>query len=186
MLQYLIARGNLFWFALVFAISRQLAAEPMLLIELHTQGGCFDCLPTGMRYGFAVLQPGNPDRPPPAVTWELFATPDQVGQTFSVPADLLPVFDEFLTNGNTVGFNLYCCGSNGQALTSPPRLNHTDTSDIVTINRIAPNLGPNLFGYRITDITQTIDELEFTAITPSLFRGSGAIRSACTAYRFHP
>jgi hypothetical protein len=128
-----------------------------------------------MNYGFSVVEPKEPGRPSPTATWTLFATPSQVGETFSAPADVLPEFNQVLTAPNSIAFNLHCCGSNGLTLTSPPRLNQsTIGQDIVTVTRIAPNLGPNLFGYQITEITQTVDELMLEQVSSNLFRGNGS------------
>lgn len=95
--------------------------------------------------------------------WELVATPADAGKTFSVPPALLPYMNAHLTSPTQITVLVNCCGGSSRNFGSPPLLNTGQPiKDPVIINRIAPNLGPNLHGYYLTNVTQTIDALTIT------------------------
>jgi hypothetical protein len=95
--------------------------------------------------------------------WELTATPADEGMTFSAPAELLPFYNAQLTSPDHIFVQVSCCGGSSRDFISPPLLNTGQPiMDPVIINRIAPNLGPNLHGYYLTDVTLTIDALDIT------------------------
>jgi hypothetical protein len=148
-------------------------AEPMLLVEIHNFDSCFDCSPSGTVFDFDVLILADPLPPQITAEWSFFGAPTDVGSTFVMPKELLPNFSTVLTHPQRI-FGALSIFFN-HTFDSPPKLNFTTTNqDVVTVTRVAPNLGPNLAGYRLTNITQTIDELQYTNVTPSRFRGSGA------------
>lgn len=121
-----------------------------------------------------TLTSGEPTMPFTFVPWTLIATQSDVGKTFSAPTDLLPFFNDHLTNPGTIFVQINCCGGGSHDFFSPPLLNTGQTiDDPVIITRIAPNLGPNLFGYRITDVTQTIDELTITHVSGTRYNRHG-------------
>jgi hypothetical protein len=94
---------------------------------------------------------------------ELIATPADEGMTFSAPAELLPFYNAQLTNPGQILVQVNCCDGSSRDFFSPPLLNTGQpTMNPVIINRIAPNLGPNLHGYYLTNVTQTIDALTIT------------------------
>jgi hypothetical protein len=97
--------------------------------------------------------------------WELIATPADEGMTFSAPAELLPFYNAQLTSPETILVQVNCCGGSSRDFFSPPLLNTGQPiMNPVIINRIEPNLGPNLHGYYLTDVTQTIDALDITPV----------------------
>jgi hypothetical protein len=149
-----------------FVISLNRPAESALIVEIKNDDG-------------VSLSSGEPTMPFTFVPWTLIATWDDVGKTFSAPTDLLPIFNEHLTNPGTIFVQVNCCGGGSHDFFSPPLLNTGQTiDDPVIITRIAPNLGPNLFGYQITDVTQTIDELTITQVSGNRYnrRGTHTIR----------
>jgi hypothetical protein len=160
-------------FATVF--SGRSLAEPTLLVEIHNFDDCFDCSPTGTFFHFNVLILTDPLPPQIRAEWSVFGAPANVGNTFVMPNDLLPAFNTVLTHPNDIFGSLGLFGNASHIFDSPPKLNFTTTNqDFITVTRVAPNLGPNLAGYRVTNITQTIDQLQYSNITPSRFRGMGA------------
>jgi hypothetical protein len=73
--------------------------------------------------------------------WDLTATQSDVGQTFHIPASLLPIHNQALTVPSPFAV-FYCCSQSSS---------HPHQSPI-----------PNLDHFRITDVTQTIDEFSVT------------------------
>jgi hypothetical protein len=105
----------------------------------------------------------------------ILATQADVGRTFSAPDNLLPIYNEQLTRTGLIFPGMACCEGTVHRFISPPRLNEGNTGgDFVIVTRIAPNLGPNLFGYRITDVTQTIDDITITHVSDVRYNRSGA------------
>jgi hypothetical protein len=95
--------------------------------------------------------------------WELIATPADEGMTFSAPANLRPFYNAQLTSPEQIFVVVNCCGGSSRDFFSPTLLNTgSPIMNPVIVNRIAPNLGPNLHGYYLTDVTQTIDQLTNT------------------------
>ena len=95
--------------------------------------------------------------------WELIATPADEGMTFFAPEELLPFYNAQLTSPGQIFVVVNCCGGSSRDFVSPSLLNTGQPiMDPVIIDRIAPNLGPNLYGYYLTHVTQTIDELTIT------------------------
>jgi hypothetical protein len=141
-----------------------------LLVEIHNTG--FRNLTSGqpeMGFSFRLGVPGS--------QWQMFLTQGDEGNTFSAPSTLLAIYDQYLTSGDSVFVDLTCCEGIAHGFVSPPAINfgHME-GDSLTVTRIAPNLGPNLIGYRLTDITQTIDDITITPIPGSggLYNRSGA------------
>lgn len=134
----------------------QAHAAPMLLAELRSFGSCFDCFPVDIQFSFAagVSQPGQPGGGP-YVEWPLSVVPGDVGQTFSVPVDLLTMFNLVLTHpGEVVVRTSFVVNHTADHRTAyPPALTNGSQIDVPSVTRIAPVLGPNFFGYHITDIT---------------------------------
>jgi hypothetical protein len=75
----------------------------------------------------------------PGGNWDLTATQSDVGRTFHITASLLPIYNQAITVPNPYAA-FYCCG---QGLHSAEGI-------------------PNLDRFRLTDITQTIDEFSIT------------------------
>jgi hypothetical protein len=150
------------------AFSEQSLAEPILLIEIHNTG--FRNLTSGqpeMGFSFDVgVQESE---------WLLFATRSDIGRTFSAPAQLLPIYDERLTTTEDIIVELSCCEGSEHDLFTPD-LNFDKIDEFTMVNRVAPNLGPNLAGYLVTEVIQTIDDITITPVPGSggLFNRSGA------------
>jgi hypothetical protein len=161
----------LFGFALILVVHGKSAAEPILLVEMYS---------TGMR----TLTSGQPEMDfefglgIPRTSWQVFATQAQVGQTFSAPSELLSMYDQYLTSPELVLVNMTCCSDTANTFGTPPTLNVGSTGEetFIRVTRIAPNLGPNLVGYYLTGVTQTIDNITITPVPGSggLFNRSGA------------
>jgi hypothetical protein len=153
-------------FALVLLLCRASIAEPILLVEIHNVGS--RSLTSGqpeMFFQFDVGVIGS--------HWLVRATQDDVGKTFSAPSDLLRIYNQYLTSPEFVFVSLTCCDTTAHSFGSPPTLNFGTTGGFVTVTRVAPNLGPNLSRYVLTDLTQTIDEVTITPVADRYNR-SGA------------
>jgi hypothetical protein len=150
------------------AISDPSLAEPILIVEIHNTG--FAPLTSGqpdMYFSFRLGEPGT--------QWLMSLTEADEGMTFSAPSDLLTVYDQHLTSSDDVFVVMGCCEDVEHGFDSPPRLNFGNTGgDFITVTRIAPNLGPNLFGYRLTEMTQTIDDITITHVSDVRYNRSGA------------
>jgi hypothetical protein len=148
-------------------------AEPMLLAELESFGNCFDCFPTNIAFEFAsfIVPVGGP-----FVEWSLPVVPTDVDRTFSVPPDLLPTFNALLGNPAVIGVRTGFSVNNAidRRTVYTPAITFGTSTDVPSVTRLAPILGPNFTGYRITDITQTIDELVIEQISSTRYRERGA------------
>jgi hypothetical protein len=146
-------------------------AQERLLAELRTQGACFECSPPQMNYGI-----GFNITPPPVgrAGWSLAAGIEDIGHEFPVPTDRLTDFNFVLTYNGFVGGNMNCCSGDVGVITSAGFTDGTQR-DKVMITRFVPPLGLNFFGYQVTNLTMTIDRLEWIPISASQF-------SAETAY----
>jgi hypothetical protein len=156
-----------------FTLASASPAEPMLLAELESHGFCYDCFPTNIRFEFAAfVVPGGG----PSVEWSLPVVQSDVGQTFSVPPNLIPTFNSALTNIGEIGARTLFVVNNaidgGTVYTVG--LTYGTQMNVPSVTRLAPILGPNFSGYRITDITQTIDELTIEQLSTNLYREQGA------------
>jgi hypothetical protein len=144
----------------------------MLLAELHSIGFCFDCLPTGITYGFAsFITPGGG----PVVDWSVQVMPSDVGQIFSAPTGLLPDFDLVLSHPGHIGVSTsFIVNNTGDVRTAyTPALTFGSSSSVPSVLRTAPVLGPNFFAYRITGITMEIDKLKIEEFSSGRFRAEG-------------
>jgi hypothetical protein len=136
---------------------------------------CFDCSPSGTFFHFDIALLADPLPPALIADWSVFAAPADVGSTFFMPQELVPRFHTILTHPDRIFVVPGLFGDGSHSFISPPKLNQTDPpGEVITVTRVAPNLGPNLFGYRVTSITQTIDELVYTNIASNRFRGTGS------------
>jgi hypothetical protein len=102
--------------------------------------------------------------------WSITASPSEVAEAFSMPSSLVPYFNTVLSypGTNVTGYLSCCSGSNG--LITSDNLTHGTQMDRVRVNRIAPVLGQNFFGYHITGLTMTIDELSYTQVSSNQYR----------------
>ena len=151
----------------VLAPVRVSRAEPMLLVEIHNTG--LRNLTSGepeMGFSFHIGVVGS--------QWQLFATQADVGKTFSVPRELLPIYNQHLTGIEPEFVALTCCEDIQHGFVTPPRLNQTFVDGPISNMRVAPNLGPNLSGYFLTDVTQTIDAITITHVSDTRDNRSGA------------
>lgn len=135
-------------------------AQSELLVEMKSSGNCFDCDSQRQQFIFHVFT-ANPSGLPGA-EWQLPATTSGVGQTFDVPAHLLNDFNVVLTSSATIGLTT-------QIAQSPHTIhsgNFTEGTmiDVPSVKRFVPVLGENLSGYRVTNITQTIDAFTVTPL----------------------
>jgi hypothetical protein len=157
------------------AISDPSLAEPILIVEIHNFDDCYDCAIAGTFFGFDLLRIATPTTPELQAEWSVFAAPADLGRTFAMPSELIPNFNPILTHPETIFGTLSLFGDASHNFVSPPKLNQTNTGgDFITVTRVAPNLGANLFGYKVTGITQTIDDLTFTQIGSNLYSGTAA------------
>jgi hypothetical protein len=153
-------------------ISRTLSAE--LLVQLHNSGGCYDCgPPQGTGFSFSTLVPVPFPSTFPRAEWDVFATPADVGKTFNMPAALVPEFNAILTSPLDIYGTMRCCGQGGGGNFYDTHRLNGGVVDILTVDRFAPSRGPNLNGYRVTAITQTVDSLVYEQIDPQTWRGNG-------------
>jgi hypothetical protein len=155
--------------AFVLVLHGESTAEPILLVELKSSGFCFDCLPEGMEFTFLVNTATAGGRP--RAEWNLPVTASDVGKSFDVPADLLDDFNTVLGSSVNIGITTQF-GQTPRTIHSG-NFTHGTTHDVPSVERFVPVLGENLSGYRITNITQTIDELVVTPIPPRRFSLSG-------------
>jgi hypothetical protein len=158
-------------FFLALLLSTPLLAQPSLLAELQNPfGNCFDCPPTTTTFEILLRISGAPAPIGERAEWSITASPSEVGQAFSMPSSLVPYFNTVLTySGTDVSGFLSCCNGSSGVITSD-NLTHGTQTDRVRVNRIAPVLGQNFFGYHITGLTMTIDELTYTQVSSNQFR----------------
>jgi hypothetical protein len=151
-------------FSFVLSMGRLARGELIVEIE-NAQGVNLTSGEPEMPFNFAVGSTSF---------WNLVATQSDVGKTFSAPFNLLPIYAERLTSPATIFVQINCCGGGSRDFFSPPLLNTgTTIPDPVLITRVAPNLGPNLVGYRVTDVTQTIDEITITQVSGDRYNRHG-------------
>jgi hypothetical protein len=142
-------------------------AAPSLLVEIHNTG--LMNLTSGqpeMGFSFNVGVQGS--------QWLFFATQADVGKTFSAPTELLPLYNQRLMSDELAFVYLTCCETNQHGIVIPPLHNQNIIDGFISAVRLAPSLGPNLSGYRITDITQTIDDITITHVADIRYNRSGA------------
>jgi hypothetical protein len=144
--------------------------QTRLLAELRTQGFCFDCQPGQMMYGIGFGIRGNPKS---LIGWSLSAGISDIGRELAAPSDLLPQFNNVLTHNSSVDGSMGCCNGDVGDMNSGGLTNGTQ-QDKVMITRFVPPLGFNFFRYQITDLTMTVDRLEWLPVSSSQFRGETA------------
>jgi hypothetical protein len=150
--------------------SRSALAQERLLAELRTQGSCVECAPPVMMYGIGFSMH---DSPVVAASWLFMAGISDVGQERAVPTDLLPAFADILTfDGFLIG-SMGCCSGDVGTINSGGLTNGTQ-QDKVMITRSVPPLGLNFVGFQITNLTMTIDRLEWIPISSNQFRAETA------------
>jgi hypothetical protein len=154
--------------AVVLLLSNFSKAEPILLVEIHNVGS--SSLTSGepeMGFHFDIGIQGS--------DWGVLATQNDVGKTFFAPSDLLQIYNEHLTSPEFLFVSLTCCGATAHSFGAPPALNFGNVGrPFVTVTRVAPNLGPNLVGYVLTDLTQTIDDITITHVSDMRYNRSDA------------
>jgi hypothetical protein len=145
--------------ALVFLASLVIAgpslAQQQLLVELRDADmDCADCQPVDMRIVFAG--------------WSQPITTSDIGKTFNMPMDVLDNLSPILTSSEAsfgMSFQLFSIGPGGPNLfgrVSSAQLTNGDLLNNPQVIRHAPKLGPNLSGYTISSITQTLNSLVIT------------------------
>ena len=140
------------------------SAEPTLLVELKGFGNCFDCLPTTMGFDFSVgAQNGTV-----GAEWSVLLQESDVGRTFDLPPTLLPNFNAALTYSGDLTIVTLFHGGDPRTIYSAA-LTYGSQIDVPSVARIAPVLGKNLSGYELSNITQTIDSIDVTAIAANRF-----------------
>jgi hypothetical protein len=73
--------------------------------------------------------------------WDIVATAADLGATFHAPSELLPLYNRTLNQPGPVWADMRCCGGGNQG-----------------------QFAGGLYGYRITDVTQTIDEFAYEQV----------------------
>jgi hypothetical protein len=151
-----------------------LLAESILLVEMKSFGNCFDCVPQNMDFRLDARVANASGLP--RAEWLLPVTPSDIGETFDVPTHLLDEFNIVLGSSAIIGITTQF-GQSPRTIHSG-NFTHGTMMDVPSVERFVPVLGENLSGYRITNITQTIDELVITPIPPreSQIHGEHTIR----------
>jgi hypothetical protein len=157
-------------FAVVLLTNGSALAQERLLAELHTQGFCFECSPPTMMYGIGFTIRESPST---GAGWSISGGISDIGQSFDLPSNLLSSFNIVLTHNGPVDGNMNCCNGDVGTINSGGLTNGTQ-QDKVMITRFVPPLGLNFFGYQITNLTMTIDRLEWIPISSTEFRGETA------------
>jgi hypothetical protein len=162
-----ISKYALICFSCTLFTSETSTAQSKLLAELRREGFCSDCPPTEIRYEISFT---NQDFPAPVgsrAEWSILAGPINIGQTFSIPSNLIPFFNNVLTySGPVLGRMICCSGDVGEIH------NIIDNEmGTVIVDRTVPILGPNLFGYHVSNLTMTIDQLDLVPIGGGRFSG---------------
>jgi len=89
------------------------------------------------------------------------ATDNDVGQTFAADLQTVQAINSFLTQGDgpaPAWVRAHTQSERVFTVTADAKHYQTGTGNLlVDVDRIAPGKGENLYGYQITDITQTID-----------------------------
>jgi hypothetical protein len=160
--------------ALVFlatlAIAAPSMAEPQLLVELrNAELICVDCRPIDMKI---VIAAGTPDG---NALWSLPISANDVGTTFVMPPHTLDNFAAVLTHPVFFGLviALESVGPTGPELSgrvSSSDLTHGNLFNNPQVIRHVPASGPNLTGYAISNITQTLNSLDIVEQSPNRFR----------------
>src|SRR5688572_6859356 len=97
-------------FAFFLLVREAVHAE--LIVEIHNYDTCFDCSSAGTNFGFdIIILPGGPMSP--RAEWSVFAAPADVGRTFSLSSQMVPVFDSILTHPEAIFGNLNIFGDAG-------------------------------------------------------------------------
>jgi hypothetical protein len=153
-------------FASVVLSGALAVAQSRLLAELRTQGSCVECSPPIMNYGIGFTIRESPST---GAGWSISGGISDIAQSFDLPSNLLPSFNNVLTHNGPVDGNMNCCNGDVGTINSGGLTNGTQ-QDKVMITRFVPPLGLNFFGYQITNLTMTIDRLEWIPISSSQFR----------------
>jgi hypothetical protein len=101
-----------------------------------------------------------------------------VGQTFSAPAELIPDFNAALTSTGDLTVSAQFTTSAGNMgdikISYSSAVTSGSLRESLPVARFVPTLGPNLSGYHITGITQTVDSINFIPITASRYRAEAS------------
>lgn len=141
--------------SLLGVIAAEARAEPMLLIEITSEGSS-ERGSIGEPIYLAFLTEDAPGITQHSLGG-MYDT-DDVGMTFAASPEVLAGMEEALTNGGRFGID-------SQA-NAPPASAHADLIWTIDppnweITRHVPRLGLGLQGYDLTDITHTIDKIEY-------------------------
>jgi hypothetical protein len=98
---------------------------------------------------------------------------EDIGHEFNLPSDDLPGLNEVLTHNGALIGSMRCCNGDVGTINSAGLTVGTER-DKVMITRFAPPLGLNFFGYHITNLTMTVDRLQWIPISSNQFRAETA------------
>jgi hypothetical protein len=105
------------------------------------------------------------------------ATDADVGRTFTADVQNLELMNSFLTQGEgsaTAWVRAHTQSERTFHVTSDAKYYQTGTTVLlVEVDRIAPSRGENLYGYQITDVTQTIDFVRASGSPDTFFVHAG-------------
>jgi hypothetical protein len=149
-----------------------LTADAALLMELKQQGGgnvSQSQVGGPIAMEFSVGPIGNWDA---RASLEGQFTTAQVGMTFSATPTEVELFDQWLTYSDAL-FLMHVGSGGGPGGDLIDELWRTDwPPDFRVFTTYVPRLGVGLAGYRVTEVTQTIDQLEYYMPPGSLFPAS--------------
>jgi hypothetical protein len=150
----------------VFLTAGTALAQERLLAELRTQGFCYECSPPVLMYDIGLF---IRDSPSAGAGWSVAAGISDVGKSVDLPTNLLSAFNNVLTHNGLVDGNMNCCHGDVGTIYTDALTYGTQRND-VQVTRVAPVLGLNFSGYHITNVTMTIDRLEWIPIGHRGFR----------------
>jgi hypothetical protein len=149
-------QGILF-LSVVGLIGTHARAEPMLLIEIHDEATSINLSHFGAPVYMALLANGG-NGSPPVATLEGFYDSDDVGMTFHATPVNVDAFEAALSVP-TGEFGIITSNTSPGPAGDADDLWHSDPQGF--FRQFAPRLGVGLTGYDLTDVTQTIDHIEY-------------------------